>query len=286
MVVVGGGAGSCAFYTKWYLPRKAQDYIEATSPDFKAVSGIVKKIGIRLPESFSDTMHRRTPQEIEGDIIEIQDLADSLVKMTAVSRKDMPEDSSIAEGLDRSLKEYYDLTGDFGKSVRELTAFYKKQVAVLKEMDAADRDFKNLNIKTLGAVGEAEDRFKKQAESFEAQRKAFETMKLTGEMEESRVQMVKLLEGLAVYMNDTAKALKTLRAGARKWSSTLLKKSKSDSKKAQDRFKKVLEEYEEKNKVINGKIRKKYKGKTGEIIDKQHLVQNYYESLMEKHRLP
>jgi hypothetical protein len=286
LVVVGGGAGSCAFYTKWYLPRKARDYIDATVHDFKTVSGIVDKIGKRIPASFSETMHRRTPMEIERDILEIQDLADNLVKMTAASRKNMPEDSSIAEGLDRSLKEYYDLTGDLAKSVRDLAAFYRKQAAVLKEMDAADRDFKNLKIKTLGEVGEAEERFKKQAESFETQKQAFEAMKLKGEMEESRVQMLKLLEGLVVYMNDTARALKTLRTGARKWSTTLLKKSKADSKKAQEKFRKVLEEYEEKSKVVNGKIRKKYKARTGEIIDKQHLVENYYDSLREKYGLP
>ncbi len=285
LVVVGGGAGSCAFYTRWYLPRKASDYIEATGPGFKAISTAVGKIGKRIPASFNETMHRRTPMEIERDIAEMHDLADGIVKNTADARKGIPEDSSIAEGLDRSLKEYYDLTNDLGKSVRDLTSFYKKQVAVLKEMDAADRDFKNLEIKTLGEVGQAEERFKKKAEAFEEQRKAFEAMKVKGEMEEGRVQMLKLLEGLVEYMEDTAKALKTLRVGARKWSSTLLKKSKADSKKAQEKFGKVLEEFEVQNKTINGKIRTKYKTRINEIIDKQHLVENYYETLKEKYNL-
>lgn len=285
IVLGGGGLGSCMFYTRLYLPKKAQDYINKTEPSFEKVNGIIKEIDANILASSDEEKEKRSYKEIEAQVDRACDLAGALLEETAAARKSIPGDSSIAEGLDRSLKEYYNLTGDFGKAYAKLAGFYRETLPIMKGMDDVSRDFTTLQIKSLTDITKASETFKDKAKELETFRYNFEKLEVNNDTREAGEQMVKLIDGLVVYLNETARALKTLKAGAKKWSSRLLTKSKKDSKKAEDNFGKVLEEFEEKNKEINRKIKEKLGAKIGELVDKQLLVENYYNSLKKKYNL-
>jgi hypothetical protein len=287
LAVGGGGVGSCAFYTKWYLPQKARQYIEATEPSFRQTSGIVADIRKNLQAVFDerkvDGSDRKGADVTVREIEEANALAQKLLEKTSEARKAMPQDSSIAEGLDRSLLEYYDLTEDLAKSYSKLIAFHEATKPVVKSLDTVFAGFDSLQLRTLDDLASTAEDFKKQAEQLEAVKQDLGSRDAPEEAAGIREPMIALADGLAKYLDETARALKTLRAGAKKWSSSLIGKSKKDSKHALEHLRVVLQAYDEGRAAYDRKIKEKYTENIEEIVDKGLLVEKYFASLKEKH---
>ncbi|MFH1438258.1 MAG: hypothetical protein ABIJ56_21295 [Pseudomonadota bacterium] len=288
VVIGGGGIGSCVFYTQWYLPGKAGEYLAGTEGNFNDVAAVVRRLESSFNKAYEDTLatgKQKSPLEIELEVKEAYALSEDLLAGLKNATRAMPEDAGIAEELDRSLKEYYDLAQGLGDEAQELIGFQKSAVPILKDMDAVAKDFGALKINSLYDITKASKKFRNKANDFEKLKRDFEKLKVDEDTKETRQQLVYLLDGMVAFLNEMAGALDMMKAGAKRWSMGKVKKAEKDSKDSEAKFKAVLDGFERENRKIDKKIRKKYGGKFNELNSKQNVVDSLFKALKEKHGL-
>jgi hypothetical protein len=271
-----GGIGSCYYYTKVHLPGKARKYLDATERAFRSVASVVEKMRIAPEKSGTG---QAAFEEMEREAGEACELARQLVVKTGKARKGMPADGSIAEGLDKSLVEYYELAAELGGIYAAAATLRRKTLPVLKEMNDATAQLAAIEVKSIGDATKAFKLCREKEEDFKAHRLEIEKLESNKDTAESRQQVLKLLDGLGDFFRDMGDSFYVLKAGSRKSSADLVKKSQRISKGAQRKFNKVLEEYGGRSSESEAKLNGKLKGKIKDIVDKQKIVENYFKSL-------
>ena len=288
VVIVGGGIGSCVFYTQWYLPEKAAEYLAGTEGNFNDVTAVVRQLESNFNKAYSDTLSagkEKSPLEMELEVKEAYALTEDLLSSLKDAKRAMPDEAGIAGELDSKLKEYFDLAHDLGDEAQELIGFQKSAVPILKDMDAVAEEFGKLKINSLYDITKASKKFKNRAKEFDKLKRDFEKLEVNEDTKETREQLVYLLDGMVAFLNEMAGALDMMKAGAKRWSMNKVKKAEKNSRDSEAKFKAVLDGFDRENRKTDKKIRKKYGGKFKDIFSKEKVVDSLFKALKEKHGL-